>query len=51
MSKISKTELTKLLECLEQAYSAAGKEIKTAVLSEGSTSTLVLDNRKKEDLN
>ena len=50
MSK-KEIDIAEILELVKQAYKAAGKELKTAVLVDGDETTLLEDNRKPEEIN
>lgn len=49
---ITKEDIAKIMAALSEAYKAAGKEIKTAVLLEGDKDPEILvDTRDDEDIN
>ena len=48
---MTQEEIHNILRVVEETYALAGKRVQTAVLSEGDTETLVIDNREETELN
>ncbi len=49
--KLTEDDIRRILEAVNEAYKQAGKEIKTAVLSDENGERLLIDKRKEEELN
>lgn len=48
---IDKKQLAEIIKALNEAYKSAGKEMKFVVIDDGETSEILIDKRKKKDIN